>query len=403
MRGFLPAVMRLRATRAVMILLLGACALGSLMPTIAEAGSDGRRVHVLHAFGGANDGMEPSSGLARDAQGNLYGVTDKGGAYNEGTAYKIAPDGSYRVLAAFGKHANGAAFPVFTPVVLTDGSLVGSATSTDRKEDVIYKISSGGRQSVLYRFASDGHLGSILKGLIADADGNLYGVTGWGGPSNCGAAFRLNTDGTADLIYAFKGGAADGCHPNGPMTFDAAGNLYGVTDVGGEQYEGAVYKIAPGGAETVLYAFGSGNKVDDGYSPMGPVTLDAAGNLYGTTTTGHNGCRGGTVYEVAPDGTETVLYRFDGLGFSPQYPVGGVIVDADGNVYGTTMYGGGAWNGVAFKLLPHGRLRILHAFNLDEGAQTMSLIFGDNGSLLGVNEIGGDTVYGGTVFKINVR
>src|SRR6185503_16758212 len=106
-----------------------------------------------------------------------------------------------------------------------------------------------------------------------------------------------------------------------------------------------------GGAETVLYAFGSGNKVDDGYSPMGPVTLDAAGNLYGTTTTGHNGCRGGTVYKVAPDGTETVLYRFDGLGFSPQYPVGGVIVDADGNVYGTTMYGGGAWNGVAFKLL----------------------------------------------------
>src|SRR5438034_6308412 len=102
----------LRATRAVLVSLLGACALAALAATTADAGPFGKRVHTLHMFTGGTDGGTPSWGVVRDAQGNLYGTTVRGGAYNDGTLYRIAPDGSYGILYAFGKHPSGGAIPV---------------------------------------------------------------------------------------------------------------------------------------------------------------------------------------------------------------------------------------------------------------------------------------------------
>jgi len=382
------------ATRALLVSLLGACALASLAATTAEAGPGRESVHILHAFAGGSDGTMPSVGLVRDAQGNLYGTTGKGGAYNDGVLYKITPDGSYRVLHAFGKRQSGAALPVGAPVLLSDGSLAGTAGRADGQTgSVIYKLSSKGQESVLHRFGADDPLGYNALGLVADAAGNLYGATSTGGPSNCGTVFRLHADGATDLIYAFKGGASDGCKAAGPMTFDAAGNLYGVTG-------SSVFSIAPDGTETVLHMFAGVQ--GDGANPYGPVTLDAAGNLYGTTMSGHDSSSlGGTVYKIARDGTETVLQRFPSGGYNtPNEPVGGVIVDADSNLYGTTLWGGHWNNGVVFKLSPDGEMRILHSFHFADGANPLSLIFGANGTLVGANQLG--VGYEGNVFQINM-
>ena len=396
-----------RATRAVLFSLLGACAIAPLAPTIADAGPEGRRVHTMHIFSGGTDGATPSWSVVRDAQGNLYGTTVKGGAYNGGTLYKIAPDGSFGVLYAFGKHSSGGAGPMDTPVILADGSLVGSAGRNDGQTgSVIYKISPNGRESELHRFGADDPVGYASFGLTADGSGNLYGTTRQGGSGSCGAAFRLHADGTADLLYAFKGGASDGCRGAGPVTLDAAGNLYGVAG-GGEYNTGVVYKITPDGSESVLHTFGNYSQ-DDGSDAFGPLLLDGAGNLYGTTRS-YGVLGGGTVYKIAPDGTETLLHGFgspDGV-FPPGDPVGGVIMDADGNLYGTTLFGGQGNNGVVFKLAPGGRLRILHSFYGPDGAEPISVSFGANGSLIGAAQNCGikksGTCQQGTVFELPLR
>jgi len=393
-----------RLTRAFLLSLLGACVLAAVVPVIAEANQFGRHARVLHAFGGGtSDGAEPVSGVARDAQGNLYGATRTGGAYNKGTLYKIGPDGRYRVLTAFGKHNGGGALPLDTPLILADGSLVGPASRADGQTgSVIYKLSPNGHLSMLHRFGIDDPVGYNAHGLVADGGGNLYSATQNGGPFNCGTVFRLHADGTTDFIYAFKGGADDGCGASGPVAFDAVGNLYGSTS-GGEYNGGAIYRIAPDGTETILHMFGSNDESDDGAGPSGPVALDGAGNLYGATQSGtHATSLEGTVYKITPDGTETVLQRFAlGAQEQPSRPVGGVIVDADGNIYGTTLTGGLGLDGVVFKISPRGRLRILHAFYAFDGVMPISLAFGGDGSLIGTTDHGGVGRYG-TLFKINL-
>src|SRR5579863_4531458 len=148
------------------------------------------------------------------------------------------------------------------------------------------------------------------------------------------------------VLYAFKGGS-DGAHPYAGLIEDAAGNLYGTTDDGGgtgcENSCGTVFKLAPDGAETLLYSFADPS---DGESPSG-LTQDPAGNLYGTTRFGGGGtsCHGsgygcGTAFKLAPDGTMTVLHVFAG-GSDGDYP-NGLIRDSAGNMYGTTYDGGGS-------------------------------------------------------------
>jgi len=204
-----------------------------------------------------------------------------------------------------------------------------------------------------------------------DAAGNLYGTTviggagvDCGGPS-CGVVFKLAPDGTQTVLYSFcpQSGCADGAGPRAGLIMDAAGNLYGTTKGGGAGGTGVVFKLAPDGTETVLYSFCSQANCTDGATPVAGLIMDAAGNLYGTTLSG-----GGTpnpdlpppsqgvVFALAPDGTETVLYSF-----CSQLPnctdgarPGAVIMDVAGNLDGTTALGGIAPgnSGVVFALTP---------------------------------------------------
>jgi uncharacterized repeat protein (TIGR03803 family) len=176
-------------------------------------------------------------------------------------------------------------------------------------------------------------------GLLADAAGNLYGTTaqGGGGARGNGVVFKLAPDGTLSVLHAFSG-KMDGRQPQANLIVDSAGNLTGTTAFGGTRDAGTVFRITPGGKETVLYAFQAGS---DGAGPYGPLVADAAGNLYGTTYYGgdpacSSGC--GTVFKIAADGTETVLHAFTG-GHGGEGSSAGLVL-LNGYLYGTTQFGG---------------------------------------------------------------
>jgi uncharacterized repeat protein (TIGR03803 family) len=239
--------------------------------------------------------------------------------------------------------------------------------------------------------------------VIRDAQGNLYGTTSGGGASGAGTVYKLSTAGDETVLYSFKGGT-DGVSPYAGVIPDAEGNLYGTTFFGGEPNCpvpapfgtgcGTVFKLDKTGEETVLYRFRGGA---DGAGPVGGVILDAKGNLYGTTwntnpNSTSDGC--GTVFKVSQTGEKTLLYNFscgaDGAG-----PAAGVIRDAQGNLYGTTTGGGAYGAGTVYKLSAAGKETVLYSFaGRADGASPQSVLTRDaEGNFYG-------TAYGGGVIDV---
>jgi uncharacterized repeat protein (TIGR03803 family) len=296
---------------------------------------------VLHSFtGGADDGAGPYAGVFRDSSGNLYGTTTGGGAggtaapFGAGVVYKLDANGKETVLYNFTGGADGG-YPLAGVIRDSAGNLYGTTNRYGPAgEGVVFELDMAGREAVLCGFpvAADGSYPSA--GVIADSSGNLYGTTPQGGPANAGVVYKL--DGTAHqtVLYAFTGGA-DGGYPSGIMLRDSSGNLYGTTSGGGASGNGVVYKLDTANQETVLYSF-TGEA--GGCDPLGGVVSDSSGNLYGAT--GFCGSAGyGVVYKLDTSGHETVLYSFTG-GADGAWPYAGVIRDPAGNLYGTTVEGG---------------------------------------------------------------
>jgi uncharacterized repeat protein (TIGR03803 family) len=195
-------------------------------------------------------------------------------------------------------------------------------------------------------------------GLIFDAAGNLYGTTAGGGTSFAGTVFELTPIAgggwTEKVLHNFNNDGTDGYLLYAGLVMDAAGNLYGTTYEGGTYNGGTVFELTPtaggGWTEQVLWSFGNGT---DGIEPQADLIFDAAGNLYGTTRVG--GAYGpGTVFELTPTGsggwTERVLHNFNGM--DGNNLSGGLIFDAAGNIYGTTGFGGTDDKGTVFELSP---------------------------------------------------
>ena len=271
------------------------------------------------------------------------------------------------------------------------------------------------REQVIYAFTN---CTDAISPLIPDGSGNLYGTASGGGAYQHGCVFELspNADGswTETLLYSFSGN--DGEFPSASLVFDKVGNLYGTA--GGGLYAGGsvVFELSPspGGTwtETVLYNFGNGN---DGSGSVSELVFDSAGNLYGTTNTG-GAHRGGTVFRLSPSPngwTETVLHSFWGKiqGPSPCAPVGGVVMDSVGNLYGVTGYGGNNGGfGAAYELvLKNGvyKERTIHNFDGYDGEEPSStLVMDSNGNLYGTTSVGGSRqdicpyVGCGTVFEL---
>jgi uncharacterized repeat protein (TIGR03803 family) len=334
---------------------------------------------VLHSFGNGEDGFLPIAGLTFDGSGNLYGTTVDGGAYagigkNGGTVFKLSPNtgGSWteKVLHSFG---NG-----------TDGQFVQGAVALDASGNIYGTTSYGGiyggdyaggtvfelkpeteggySEHVLHNFGSGDDGQYPVGGVILDAAGNLYGTTdlGGGGSGN-GIVFELARAAGSwneTILYNFNSSlGANGASPEASLVFDSVGNLYGTTFNGGASNTGTVFELSPatGGSwtESVLHSFADNHT--DGGGSFATLVFDVSGNLYGTTANG-GAYLDGTAFELSPSTggvwTETMLHSF-GHGGDGIQPHAGLVMDASGNLYGTTNDGGiGGGGGTVFEVAP---------------------------------------------------
>ena len=261
--------------------------------------------------------------------------------------------------------------------------------------------------TVIHTFTGTSDGGTPFAGFTIDGLGNLYGTASGGGSSGAGVVFKMSTSGQETVVHNFAGGS-DGANPQARLVMDAAGNLYGTTYSGGVSNAGTVFKVTRSGKEKVLYSFSGGA---DGGSPIAGLTIDKAGNLYGTTSTG--GANGsGTVLKLAVptvaggSWTESVLRSF-GAGTDGATPVAGVTLDESGNLYGTTSAGGTYGYGTVFQLKPLASgwtENILHDFTLgtDGGIPYAGVTLGGKGILYGAATDGGGGTNGGggTVFEL---
>jgi uncharacterized repeat protein (TIGR03803 family) len=356
--------------------LYGTTAIGGIVGGLCESSGCGTvfertasgKVKILHRFSGSPDGENPISGLIRDSEGNLYGTTALGGksgracgTYGCGTVFKLVKSGD---------------------------------TYTEK---VVFAFAGG----------ADGLLPS--SGLVRDADGNLYGTTPQGGGSGCtsgsgcGTVYKLTSVGDEEVIYRFTGGV-DGATPSASLILDEQGYLYGTTAYGGNfggpctaSGCGTVFEVEPSTKrEVVLYRFNGA----DGQIPMSPLIRDANGSLYGTTLTGgdvknlscdiqENGC--GVVFELTRSGALVVRHSFTGYPADGQNPLAGLIRDEQGNLYGTTAWGGRSDVGTAFKVRPGGLETVLHSFiaGSDGSNPNGSLVLDSKGNLYGTALYGG--------------
>ncbi len=273
--------------------------------------------------------------------------------------------------------------------------------------------------AVLHSFAGPPNDGAYSWAALAfDGEGNLYGTTIEGGiHPGCGVVFRVDPAGSETVLYNFASGA-DGCYPEAGVVLDVANNIYGTTALGGAvngcEYGangcGVVFKLNSTGAETVLHAFGEGT---DGVQPLGRLVRDSSGNLYGTTWAGGADNRG-TVFGLSADGTETMLYSFGSEGTDGTHPVAGLIRNAAGSLYGTTVWGGGAGClsdsgcGTVFEVTASGTGRTWYNLTgaADGGNPFSTLVRDSVGNLYGTTVYGGDLSCGeglgcGTVFKVD--
>jgi uncharacterized repeat protein (TIGR03803 family) len=372
--------------RAASILLAAALAIGVLANPPAQA----KTYKVLYTFAGVPDGETPYAPLIQDPAGNLNGTTYGGGLSGSGTVFKVDASGNETVLYSFTGGADGSN-PYGGVIRDAAGNLYGTTYVGGKGAGVVFTINTSGQESVLYSFTGRTDGGYPRAGLVRDGKGNLYGTTEGGGlPScECGVVFKVHTNGGETVLHSFAN-VGDGAYPYAGLIRDSHGNLYGTTSGGGlSSCEcGVVFKLDNNRNETVLHNFVG---VVDGKTPYGPVVLDSKGNLFGTTYGGLFGL--GTVFKVNANGKETVLHSFGGGTGDGEYPVGGLVRDATGNLYGTTISGGHSQvYGVVFELNQTGTETLLYDFQGGTGGRIAEagLLRDPTGNLYGTTKGGGN-------------
>jgi len=379
---------------------------------------------TLHTFTLGPDGYNPHASLIFDQAGNLYGTTELGGYYSDGTVFELTPgaDGRWKEILLHTFGADDGAMPLAGLIFDQAGNLYGT-TSQGGSENGggVFKLAPNSdgswTETVLHAFCSLDKCRDGAKpwaSLIFDQAGNLYGTTVQGGPSSectygCGTVFKLtpNQDGswTESVVHNFNGG--DGAQPSASVIFDQAGNLYGTTAEGGSQDSGVVFKLAPNQdgswRQSVLRNFSSGNDHDCRF-PLAGLIFDQAGNLYGTTENG-GAYDSGVVFQLTPNSNgiwkEKVLITCSSE--NGMFPWAGLVFDQAGSLYGTTTEGGPANLGVAFKLAPNSNggwdKTVLHAFRGHPEEHPYAGLTLDNAGNLYGTALGGDYSLG-SVFEI---
>jgi uncharacterized repeat protein (TIGR03803 family) len=333
-----------RATLALAIVFLSAVAV------VSAQGQTQAVFTVLYAF---NPAHYPNK-LFRDTAGNLYSTSSEGGSLSHrGVVFTLDPRGKLSVLHSF-KYPEGRAS--YAGVIRDSaGNLYGSTSSGgDYGLGTVFELNATGILTVLHSFSGGTDGGMPYSGLIRDSAGNLYGTTC--GAYGYGTVYKLDVTGIHTVLYNFSGGEDGNC-PYAGVIRDSAGNLYGTTLAGGSYGSGTVFKLDTTGILTVLHSFSGA----DGASPYAGLIRDASGNLYGTASEG--GAYGaGIVFKLDTSGKETVLYNFTGGGVDGARPIGGVIGDPSGNLFGTTEQGGTLNMGTVFMLDSAGKQTVLYNF-----------------------------------------
>jgi uncharacterized repeat protein (TIGR03803 family) len=387
----------------------------SLLTAYIAVNASAQTEKILYSFGNGNDGYSPQGGLVSDGKGNLYGVALFGGLLNQGTAFELTPNANgtwnEKVIYTFGNsNSIDGNFPVGPLTADGRGNLYGAAVAGGTySAGAIFELSPEANgtwtEKVIYSFTGGSDGASPYGGVVFDAMGNLYCTPSIGGADGFGTVLELvlGADGswTDKTLHTFTG-KDDGASPYSGVTFDTAGNLYGMASSGPKDY-GVLFQLAPQSngtwTERIIYSFTGGNGglesdgdvvIDkqgnlytagiysvlkftqnqggtwtrqiihefiggsDGASANSALALDAAGSVYGTTYSG--GLHQGTVFKLTPgsDGTwaEQILHTFQG-GKDGQFPyASGVTLDSDGNVYGTTENGGPLNEGVVYEITP---------------------------------------------------
>lgn len=352
------------------------------------------------------DGSEANGTLIIDKSGNLYGTTEEGGANGTGTVYRVSPSGTETVLYGFGPASSDGdgSYPQMGLAMDSHGTLYGVTENGGiNNYGTLFKVSSDGAETILHTFYTVASDGAYPFGpVVLDKKGNIYGTTTSGGKYGYGVVYKISVDGTETILHSFDPKTGDGVEPFSGPTMDAQGNLYGTTTIGGSHNSGAVFELSAKGVYSVLYSFGS--HANDGNTVDSPVTVDAEGNLYGVTVLGGSS-NNGIVFKLTPGATwkETILYNFEGYSENDgSQPAGALVIDSGGNLYGTTYQGGGFYNnGTAFELSPSGDETIIYVFTgfAYGGHPSGGVLRMPSGVLYGVTYLGGGT-QNGIVYKI---
>jgi uncharacterized repeat protein (TIGR03803 family) len=394
----------------------------TIIMLVTTAGAAAQTPTVLHSFTGP-DGISPILGLTMDSAGNLYGVASEGGSSNNGTVFELKPGtgGTWTetTLYSFNGAPEGST-PLGTPVLDSAGNLFGTTKlGGSHGVGTVYEVTKSGTAKVLYSFGGSSGDGQYPTGsIVFDKAGNLYGTTEGGGAYGDGSeyvggtAFQLapkSGGGWRETAIHSFGNGTDGLSPRAGVIIDTAGNLYGTTFLGGANSEGAVFEVSPqsggGWKEQVLYSIDPFNG-QDGFRPLGGLVFDSAGNLYGTTSVGGT-LGGGTVFKLSESGgtwTEAVIYGFQGAFFEPALLSSSLVFDTAGNLYGTTLLGGKPRYGSIYKMAPQaGGIWVetpLYQFDGAHGSEPAvgTMIF-HSGKLYGATQAGGANK-DGAVFSI---
>lgn len=259
----------------------------------------------------------------------------------------------------------------------------------------VFQLSPAGQETILYSFTGGGDGGYPFAGVVEDAKGNFYGTTMYGGILGTGVVFRLSRKANQTRLDSTNVG--DGSDLFGGVILDSKGYLYGTTFAGGAANAGTAFRLDKKGNVSGQYSF---TGQPDGYNPVAGLIRDAGGNLYGTTLYGGT-YNAGAVFEISRTGKETILYSFTG-GADGAFPWASLIQDADGNFYGTTEYGGEYGAGTVFKVSPSGQETALYSFTGGaDGATPIAPVIRDaSGNLFGTTFTGGADSYG-NVFELS--
>jgi uncharacterized repeat protein (TIGR03803 family) len=391
-----------------------------------DAFAVGQTETILYNFGTTPyDGSAPYAGLLFGPEGTLLGTTTTGGHYSGGTVFQLTRDGagSWVETNPYDFRYGDMWAPYAGLTLSPSGNVYGAADDNaplilGAIFDLMPASGGGWTEDTIFQFPDGGWAGAHPStNLILDAAGNLYG-TAQGGMYDGGVAFELSENGgdlTYRVLYNFAGfrGGEGASVPASGLIFDSVGNLYGMSDYGGTYNGGTVYELTPQPdgqwSQSILYSI---NNNGSPYQLVGGLTMDVAGNLYGTTAYGGASGRG-VVFELVDSGThgwsERTLYSFGGDQDGAE-PTSSLVFDASGNLYGTTLGGGNDDGGTVFELQPiaGGKWteKILHSFNRsgygfdhDGYNPYAGLIVDSAGNLYGTT-IGGGRYGGGTVFEI---